>query len=125
MAPKEERRFAIRVAGIFVILVSLIYGVMLSIGSGSSLLISVLSWAALFSIVSGIGILFLKNWARIYSAVFLVVATIVFLLEHLSDSTFRFTPMLLIALGFSLAPLALATTLLSPKVAEQFRKPKN
>ena len=121
MDPNRQIRLSIRIAGIFVIIVSLIFGVMLSIGSGSSLLFSVLNWAAIFSIISGIGILFLKNWARIYAAIFLSFITIFFLLEHLRDSKFKLTPLLLIALVFSLPPFALVIALLSQKVKEQFK----
>jgi len=115
-------RAIVRIIGVLVLLVSFIFAAMLSIGSDSSFLISVLAWAGLFSIISGIGILFLKNWARIYSLLFLSVATIVFLLEHIKEySKFKFLPSLSIAIIFSITSLTLVVILLNRKIKEYFK----
>lgn len=90
--------------------------------SQSTIFDMVMAYAALFSLVSAIGIFFLWNWARIYSAVFLFVASVVLVLEHVKDY-FEYSNLgvLLHQMAFFPISLALVILLFSPKVKEPFK----
>lgn len=112
----------IRLIGILVLFFSLIFAAMHSIGSNGSNLYTILAYAGLCSLISGIGIFFLKNWARIYSAIYLTVSVGIYLLEMIKDyGASQFLPSILMAGFFSVACLVVVIVLFSGKVRGNFK----
>ena len=111
-----------RIIGVLVLIVSLVFAVIFSLGSTLSTFYAVMAYASLFSLASAIGIFFLRNLARIYSAVFLCISVIAYLPGMVYDySKYKFLPSLVVAIIQCLVSLVLAIFLFSSKVKEQFK----